>query len=218
MSAPERYKHFMVDLETMGPAPNGAIIAVGIVPFSLHPQRLEIAPRSLWYNMTCSLPANQRAGRLIDGDTVEWWLQQSPEAQAGLWAGEARFTDFRDFIGDMVGWWCGHADEFVPRDDRKVWAKPPEFDLALLEHALESTGHAPMWTRRASRDLRTVLDRAKFDSRDDVLGLERAGEHHVAVEDAAHQARQVILSYCPRGTEIVEKSDVDSSHGAEEVT
>jgi len=202
MEAPKRYDHFMVDIETMGPAPNGAVMAIGIVPFSLHPKRMELAPKSLWYDMTCSLIANEAAGRLIDAETVEWWLQQSEIAQASLFCGEARFTCFKSFIGDMVSWWTGNAKEFAPRSDRKVWAKPPEFDLRILEHALDETDHARMWTRKASRDLRTVLDRARFDNRDDVFNLERNGEHHVAAEDAAYQARQVLLSYSPRGAEV----------------
>jgi len=190
VTAPQNYEHVMVDIETMGGAPRGALLAIGAVPFSMHSERLELAPRELWYDKRCTLQANVIAGREIDAETVEWWMSQSDEARAMLVA-EPRFADFRTLIYDFDDW-IRHTDGFALE---KVWAKPPEFDIDILKHAFDSVGAEWPFYRRSSRDLRTTLDHAEFQNRTDILGLEFEGEKHNAAHDAAHQARQVILAY-----------------------
>lgn len=187
MKPPKNYKHIMVDIETMGPAPDGALIAIGAVPFNLHPKCMELAPESKWFHERCTLEANILANRKIDAETVEWWMRQTKTAQEMVLA-EPRVQHFATFIYDFEEWIRDTRAEFI-------WAKPPEFDIDILKHAFAGTAAEWPFGGRATRDVRTVLAQAKFNNREDVFNLPFEGEKHNAVHDAAHQARQVILAY-----------------------
>lgn len=186
---PSTYKHVMVDIETMGPAPHGAILSIGAVPFSIHQKECKVAPESMWFHERCTLKANDEDGRIIAPQTVEWWLAQSGEARAALLQ-EPRFQDVGTLCRAFSSW--AHKQNGLRVE--YLWAKPPTFDIAILRDAFDSNGVVWPFHYRAERDLRVLLSVGK----DMGMALDfdtLKGTAHNAVEDAAHQARQACSVY-----------------------
>lgn len=181
MTTPTGFPELMIDIETMGMAPDGAVLAIGAVPFCIHKEKMTLAPREDWFSKRITLQANLDEGRTIWADIVEWWLWQSKEAQEALLLGP-RYNDLQDLRCDFIEFVTLHRCEYV-------WAKPPTFDLAILSHLFGTT-----WPFRynAQRDVRTLLSCAKVFGWNDVLDPQIDGTKHDALYDAHVQAVQVV--------------------------
>ena len=68
----------MLDLETMGTGPNAAIVAIEAAAFCPHEHR--VLGNSFY--MPVGLASAVQGGGVMDVGTVQWWLQQGPEARA----------------------------------------------------------------------------------------------------------------------------------------
>lgn len=71
--------NLMIDLETMGKNPNAPIVSIGGVFFA--PEKGELGPE---FCIAISLESAMEQGAAPDGDTILWWLRQSPEARAAI--------------------------------------------------------------------------------------------------------------------------------------
>lgn len=193
MTAPSRWLNIMVDIETIGHGPTAPVLAVGLVPFQIHPELCIVAPRSEWVEVRCTLRANVAAGRVADPATVEWWLAQSKAAQEAL---------LREPRHDHLGGFALAIAEAVrttnPRsDDVFVWAKPPQYDLVALRGLMEQCSVDVPWHHRNEQDLRTLARAAKAAMASGRDGWQEVFEvtcelEHSAVADAAEQAEQVV--------------------------
>jgi len=173
--------HVMIDIETMGSQHNAAIISIGLCEFD----PAKGIGRTLEVRNT--LEAQRAAGRHFDPGTVEWWLRQSPEAQAQLLA-KPRFDDAAQMLRA--------ANTFVKEANssqwnRNVWAKGPNFDLKLIRSLCDDL--EIKWSGHYSREycVRTMLMIAKANGWNDILEME-PGIAHGALSDAIHQAEQVM--------------------------
>lgn len=189
MTAPANHKHIMVDIETMGKGPSAAILSIGAVPFSLHPDRIEVGRAETWFHERATLASNADLGRNIDPETIEWWIGQSKEAQRALLAQPRHdlpviLEGFRRWMVDSPGIRA-----------ETIWAKPPHFDVSILMHAFEQANIDWPLHFGATRDVRTVLEIAKGLGWNDVVRLDLWGEKHNALDDATYQASQVCLFY-----------------------
>lgn len=92
------------------------------------PQSGEIGPE---FYTAVSLESAMEQGAVPDGDTILWWLRQSPEARAAICADAVSVTtaliEFNDFIT------C-HADDLKYL---KVWGNGANFDNVILRGAFE---------------------------------------------------------------------------------
>lgn len=70
----------------------------------------------------------------------------------------------------------------------RIWAKPPSFDLVLLEAAFQRCSINIPWHYRTPRDCRTLFD---------ITGAKQpdVGTAHNALDDAKSQALGVIEAY-----------------------
>src|SRR5258708_3962229 len=84
MSALSYWRHVMVDIETMGTSRRAPVMAIGLVPFQLHSEQCKIAQRETWAEFRVSLADNLAVDRIVDGETVEWWLRQSEAVRTAL--------------------------------------------------------------------------------------------------------------------------------------
>jgi len=159
----EDKRRVMIDIETLGLEPGAAIVSIGAVEFG--PERLGET-----YEASITLSSCQDEGLTIDAETVEWWLDQSEEAQAQLAGGEP----IRNVLSEFVDWM---------RDFDEVWANSPKFDAEMLEAAGKAIGIGMPWAYYELRDYRTLtsLPQAPDD--------EHEGVAHDALDDATHQAR-----------------------------
>lgn len=145
---------------------------------------------------------NMRAYPLTrDPQTVQWWSEQSADAQAA-------FTDPMELRQGLIlfgGWLRGlSGDTYDPNDhdrrfpdDRNLWSHGSAFDPPIIGAAYRACGLPVPWHYRAPRDTRTCFDMAGIDDHSAWLAATPgplAVPHH-ALDDAICQARAVCAAY-----------------------
>lgn len=173
-------RDLMIDIETMGTSPKGALISIGAIFFDLEGE--ETGPI---FEMPIDLQTSVEIGMQIDAPTVEWWFKQSPEA-ISQWLVESPvsiITALSEFIK-----WYGRRT----LDLRKpyVWANAPTFDLEILRYAFKCCGMSAPWHFRQERCVRTLVGLSK-DLGYNPRGLRGTGIPHSAKDDCLHQ-----IEYC----------------------
>lgn len=162
--------NIMLDLETMGTRPDAAIVAIGAVTFNPADGLLGET-----FYRTVDLGSAIRAGGVIDGETVAWWLTQSEEARAALLVNP---QPIHLVLADFSLWCRRQAAEA----DLLVWGNGATFDNVVVSTAYERIGLRRPWGTFADRCYRTV----KAQRRD--IKMARSGTHHNALDDAISQA------------------------------
>jgi len=76
---------FMFDFESLGRAPEGALVDCSVIAFNHNPEKVptfaELVAAGERYKFDLK---TQRGTRIFDSSTMEWWKEQSPEARANL--------------------------------------------------------------------------------------------------------------------------------------
>lgn len=169
--------HLMIDLETMGKNPDAPIISIGAIFFD--PQTGDMGPE---FSKTIDL---ETTGGVIDRDTIKWWLKQSREAQSAILTDEIPLDDallqLREFIDENSG-------EFFVR----VWGNGANFDNVILRRSYERQGIPCPWRYCNDRDVRTIVELGKVMDFDARTAIPFEGVPHNALDDARHQAKQVL--------------------------
>lgn len=164
----------MVDLETMSTQKNAAIISIGAVKFWLNVSQDEFTTDQLFYQ-TVSLKSSQKAGLDVDANTVEWWLQQSKEAQSALF--DHNRKDLVSALRAFSNWF--------PKD-AYLFGNGATFDNIVLRSAFEACGVQYPVSYRNDMCYRTVARMANVQ-------MERAeGVKHNALDDAIRQTRHLM--------------------------
>ncbi|WP_313135628.1 3'-5' exonuclease [Stutzerimonas nitrititolerans] len=169
--------HYIIDLETMGKGSNAAIAAIGCVEIIGGTFSREIYRR-------VELSNSMSAGGITDADTIQWWLRQSAAARAevdGTQPAELLFNvlgELRVFMTSMA-----HAHEIL------VWGNGATFDNVILSNAYAAYGMERPWAYWNDRDLRTLL--ALYPA---AKALPFTGTKHHALDDARHEAKQLIAA------------------------
>lgn len=166
-------RDMMIDIETLGTTPGSVILSIGAVAFDA--EQGEIGPK---FSIGISVESSARSGMTIDPKTVVWWVKQSDAARQDAFGGEAELAVALHSLGQFL-------DANGPT---RVWAKPPAFDLILLEEAYRRAGVSLPWHYRAPRCVRTIMDLADYD-------LAPGPRSHCSLDDAVAQANAVIASY-----------------------
>ncbi|MCW5720751.1 MAG: 3'-5' exoribonuclease [Devosia sp.] len=162
-----------IDIETLGTRPGSVILSVGAVAFD----RTEGLIGQSYYS-AINLNDSLGAGMAIDGPTLLWWLDQEDAARREAFAGHQALTDvlfaLRKFVTDV--------------DPEFIWAKPPSFDITLLEYAYAAVNIPVPWQHRQPRDCRTLFH---------LTGAVQPefGTAHHALDDAISQAGGVIDAF-----------------------
>lgn len=134
-------KHLMLDLETLGNKPGAAIKQIG---WALFDERSVILSGLIHLDLQSCLDS----GLVADASTIEWWMQQSKAARAAMAKPGVRLSaalDELDTVWRIVG-------------ATQVWAKPPGFDIAILDVAYRKLGRTAPWPHNKVRCMRTLLD------------------------------------------------------------
>ncbi|EEG6607579.1 3'-5' exoribonuclease [Salmonella enterica] len=172
--------HLMIDLETMGKKTNAPIVSIGGVFFD--PQSSEIGPE---FYTAVSLESAMEQGAVPDGDTILWWLRQSPEARAAICTDAVSVTtaliEFNKFI-------ICHADNLKYL---KVWGNGAIFDNVILRSAFERALLPCLWHFSNDHDVRTIVTLGRAVGFDPKRDMPFEGDMHNALADARHQAKYV---------------------------
>ena len=166
-------RDLMIDIETLGTAPGSVILSVGAVTFDAETGEFgeelyaPIEPQSA-----------VDMGLTIDVSTLKWWMEQSEDARKEAFSGDQPLSkvlfDLHQFVQSV--------------EASRVWAKPPSFDLVLLESAYRACAITIPWHYRTPRDCRTLFD---------MTGATQPGfgTAHNALDDAKSQALGVVDAY-----------------------
>ncbi len=190
----------MVDIETFGTGQNAAIVSIGAVAFNANGEN-----GSLWTNSPDALATLGQGFRVgirlastpremrgdIDPDTVEWWLEQSPEARRMLVYGGA---SERVGLGEALQQFSKWVMKQGSYQKRTLWSNGPTFDETILRSAFDRFNLNFPVHFRGSRCCRTMFDiattfgwnakEARDAAPDDIV-------KHDALSDAVFQARGV---------------------------
>ncbi len=126
----------------------------------------------------------------VDGGTLLWWFDQSPEARE-LFKRQDKAVALATAL-DGLTTFMRATKGGVP----VVWGNGASFDITILENAYLSgaVGLRPAWTHTNIRDMRTIVDLAQgiagFDPH-----LPFDGVAHNAQADATHQAKVIAAAF-----------------------
>lgn len=159
----------MIDLETLDTAPSTVILSIGIVAYD-DKDILEkfYAVPSMQHQIT--------AGRTISASTLQWWMNQNKHAKKVF--EEQKTPENFDRAMD-------NARKFIQAyPDAKIWSYGGNFDIPIVQHALEMLGLTVPWKYGNVRCFRTWCDdHGRYSSN---LAT------HNALQDAEDQAMHMI--------------------------
>lgn len=166
-------KDIMVDIETLGTLPGSAILSIGAVAFDAETGEMGDEFLAKISPVSCS-----DFGMSVDMKTITWWMQQEDAARIEAFSGklsiDTALFNFEEFL--------------ARRTVARLWAKPPSFDLVLIEDAYKRVSISLPWHYRSPRCVRTIMDVAGFE-------YGHTLPSHTALDDAKAQAIMVIESY-----------------------
>lgn len=172
-----KFEDGMLDIETMGMPPSGALVGLGFCFFDVKTET--IGPK---FYRAVNLATSVRAGMTMDPSTVMFWLgQPDPARQAIMWSTTALDQTLREFNEFL-------AQHCRPRDLR-MYGNAPTFDLTIMRAAYKLTGIECPWHYTNERDFRTL--RAMYPS---VVydPSEKGDGAHQADHDAEFQVRHIL--------------------------
>ena len=190
----------MVDLETLGTKPGSVILSIGVVAFD------RITGKVLdEFHSILSQTDQAALGMTVDVNTLEWWSQQSEEAQKLL---EEASQDTAPRANTVLH----DLERFVNRatsgrELQAVWAQGQDFDFSLLaelyRRSFKFSGLSdelpwPFWLHR---DTRTAYDVCGFQTNT----IPREGVHHDALSDCYHQVKCLTAALAKRANQRARK-------------
>ena len=169
-----KFTNLMIDLETLGTAPNAPVIAIGAVFFDPATGNLGDT-----FDAAIDLADAVRYGR-ADGNTIKWWMGQSESARQNVTRG--RHTAAQ-------AWEAFHKFCLKHGTAVKPWGNGSSFDISICDYAfgrvLDKTSPWKFWNVRDCRTIKELADGiVTFNEK-----LE--GTAHTALDDAMHQAKWV---------------------------
>lgn len=174
-----------IDIETVGKAPYGRIVQIGVVAFEMDRGPFEpieiLEAKDRWLDL---IVAPYTWG-VDDPDVIRWWQQPEQRAAAeAINAGtavsiESALDQVADFIKKFLG------------NNAGIWAKPPGFDLVELRSAYAFTGRPCPWSMAQESCIRTAAWLAAKVPRNKFRAPSMKGKgmvKHYGLHDAVVQA------------------------------
>ena len=169
--------HATIDLETVDTRPQSTVLSLGAVKFN--PFSGDQPHSEIYFKV--SIDDQDRLGRTVSDDTIEWWGKQDPKIM------EEAF-DQKDAI--TVDEALSRINKFVVGVDI-LWGQGYGFDYTIIEDMYRSLGKPIPYNFWQVRDSRTLFSLCKDDPRK-MLGQ---NDLHNALADAYYQARGIQLAY-----------------------
>lgn len=177
--------HLMIDIETLGTAPDTVILTVAAQSFD------PIGTGYYESSYYARVDFESQSNRSIEDGTLAWWANQNSAAKEEAFAEDSRIAlpEVLDELGKLI--WQSSV----------IWANGPTFDMTILEHAYKSHKKALPWQYYKVRDARTVFNLKTNNNFQDDLG-QLTPVNGQAVKPASHHA----LEDCRRQIDMLQKS------------
>ena len=161
--------HIMLDLETLSTHCNAAILAIGAVKFDAEKKVYD-----KFYQAVKTPPEVE--GFHVSIDTLDWWSQQSEEAQAVF--NDPHAIEIEEALRTFTYW----ALKDSARKNIRLWGNGAAFDNPILSTAYQLCGLEQPWMHWNNRCYKTLR------AHNATVPLTRIGTFHNAVDDAETQA------------------------------
>jgi hypothetical protein len=165
----------MVDIETLGTAPNAVIASIGACKFDLD----DDANQKITDTFYCTISAQDcvdNYGLIVEDETLRWWSKQNKEAFKALRKDNLLLKPALESFGTWFG------PKTLP-----IWSNGANFDQILLEWSFRAALVKVPWLPWSSRCFRTIKN---------LIGIKppsREGTYHNALDDSVFQARHLLL-------------------------
>jgi len=182
-SRPMPDRHLMTDIETLDVERTATILQIAAVTFD--PRGTGTEGEDEW-STTITVTSNENHGRTSSQSTINWWSQQSKQARDAVFGGAQ--MELSKALRSYTRW----INMLRPTCTR-VWAKDPDFDVAILSHACKELGI--MWPFKfwEGRSCRTAMEMAYPEG--DFPKMLFDGPEHDAVVDCKKQALEIQHAY-----------------------
>src|SRR5215475_3202115 len=171
----------MLDLETWGTAPGSALRSIAAIQFNPYGRDVGLPVTNCEFYANIDKASCEAVGLKIDPATIEWWSQQSREAQDIL---SIEPKPLHHVVQAFDRWWRDVGGTYL-------WSNGANFDEVLWRMACEAVGCAAPWKYWNVRDTRTCWHLARLNPKT----ISRDGIAHDALADARHQALCVTKAY-----------------------
>lgn len=151
---------FVFDYESIGPFPKGKLAELSYVPFVDDPYDPPTFQELIAKGRKYKFDIRKQPERIKDEKTIEWWKQQSKEAQRVLFPSDIDmdlYEGHRQFFADL-------AADGVSRWQSYDYTRGPEFDRSMLTDVVRTmTGKLDTFEDMPtmfwnSRDVRTAIE------------------------------------------------------------
>lgn len=177
--------HIALDLETASTASNAAIVQLAAV--------CDYGS----FNELISLFSNEKIGRHISKETMEWWSTQDSVLRRRVFSGSAE-------LGEVLGRFHTWAMHLSGGDLKRIvlWGNGTEFDNVILQNAFEQFATWPFHYRNAHH-LRTLLSTVPLlvqeSAHNHFMGNNPGNVQHDAIHDAGYQHAMVVAGLLYHG-------------------
>ena len=188
------YYDFSLDIETAATSPMAAVTQIGLAVMK-DGEILENEGLNLKVN-TDEYDSTYRGIFDVEINTMVWWARQSPEAFNAAF-GHPNPHNIPDVNDDRLPLsvclklMSEEVNRIAGNKKKRVWAKPPTFDIAIMRYAYKELGMSSMFPFhfREERCLKTIMDAIPKDA--SIHGRPFQGAQHDAYVDALHQLKQL---------------------------
>jgi DNA polymerase III epsilon subunit-like protein len=139
----KKYKHLVVDIETLGVDPGSAVVAIGAVVMQADAVRGEVC-LGMFEGFIETVSACEYG--VMNPETVKWWAKQNEGVRGKVMGGK---QTTREVLEAFVAFVKEHKPDYV-------WANSPSFDLEMLKALFRKLGMAWPLSFRQERDSRTL--------------------------------------------------------------
>lgn len=174
--------HISLDFETASIANNAAIAQIGACVIDPGAAMFNQAMQRQIFAAHVSVESCERAGLVVDKETLAWWDKQDPQLRARVFSGTMEIGEALSAFQN----WCAQLVEAKKGTIKKnlfIWSNGADFDCVILKSAYELFDTYP-FNFRNHRCYRTV----RAISGMEFLGIVNEGKHD-ALHDAVYQAR-----------------------------
>lgn len=181
--------HISIDIETPSTKRNAAIMQIGVATMD---HAGNILPE-LGLNLKIDITDYDRYPQFhVHMDTMLWWAKQDAQVRNDVFgaynpSGVEGVNEDRLPIESALRLFVDHINQVEGKI--RIWAKPPSFDLVIIQHALDQFDLKYPWHFRDERCVRTLLSLTPKDT--SIHGMPIEGSKHNAYDDALHQLKQI---------------------------
>jgi hypothetical protein len=183
--------HIMIDIETLGVAPNSVIVQIAAAEFDLWADTLTLDNT---FSINVDPASGKEIGLVTDQGTIDFWKKQPEETIKSVFSNA---VPIKTALSELSRWMGTISTSPV------IWANGAGFDPVLLGVAYDLCGMKPPWGFRDIRDTRTIYDIVGV--KDHRTFMPEGGLFHNALADVYMQAAAV--NYCINRIAVFEENN-----------